>query len=627
MREGCAVRDCRAKRTSLGVALLGMLILSGLPSGVPLSGVFSVGPAWAQDDPAAFDRSYKESGKLAAQLASRYDSALLQTAARLKEVARQKPEDLARAPLAIETAQSQWPILTFVQEGDGFTQIPRGRRLLSDDDLADVDNRRPRVFVKGSKVLVAVQVDSERYTAAEIPLAAFVDPLSNLSLGGDSGLLLLDNQGRSLTSRSLAPEDQELIKGLGMEMVSTLVSKTSVLSVARVPTSGWAVVVRMPLAEAYRGIKVPELDDRALPNPLYLVKRNRETAMEGVGRGMGLSLGGLALLAVGLVVLRRRLKGPAKPLRMPFGEEPGPFSAPFAAAQTGGLSVLEALVGDNSDAAKPEAPRHEPRMESSKLMLAPVASEGPVSSVWRETLQAEVDYLRAELSKTQAQLAQVLQAAPTESMQARLAQELAELERKLTAQHDSELREFSEALRQRLDLESRRMEALEQNARKAFEGLERQVLSEMDAMRSQFEGISQGLRKRFEQEDQLLASLDQQLERAHAELDALRAQQAGLSERSESQFGLLERELEGYRNQSAQADRQALERIEALTKAMQELHAALGDARTSSGKLRQEVHALLAQAQQENAKLREELNTLSARVHRVVQLLAKGRTA
>ncbi len=612
---------------------MGMLLLSGLPAGLPLSGAFSVGAARAED-PAAFDRSYKESGKLATQLASRYEGALRQTAVRLKEVARQEPEDLARNPLAIETSRAQWPILTFLQNGDKLTQIPDGRRMLSPDDLSEVDARRTRVFLKGEKVLVTVQAGSDRYTAAEIPLAAFTDPLSGLSLGGESALLLLDDQGRSLSPKTLGTEDQELLRSVGTDASTTLVSKTSVLSVARIPTSGWTVVVRLPLAEAYRGIAVPELDERALPNPLYLVKRTQGGSLEGVGQGLLMSLGGVALLIVALLILRRRLKDPAAPLRLPFTEAPGGFSATLSAAQTGGLAVLEALVGEKAESGLSERPVSDRPQERPPMLPLPVSPEGPASSVWRETLQAEVGYLRSELTKTQEQLKLVLQQSQGGSLQARLESNLQEVERRLSAQHEAELREFSEALRQRLDLEARRLEALEQNARQAVEALDRkigqqdrQVGQKVDSLQSKVDGLSDGLRQRFEQEDQLLAALDQEVERTRSELEALRAQQARLGELSESKLGMLESELEGYRNQGMQADRQAMERIEVLAKAFQELHAALGQAQTSNGKLRQEVQAVLAQAQQENAKMREELGTLSARVHRVVQLLAKGRTA
>ena len=653
---------------------MGMLLLSGLPAGIPLSGVFSVGPAWANEDPAAFDRSYKESGKLAAQLATRYEGALRQTAVRLKEVARQDPDDLARSPLAIETARAQWPILTYLQNGETLTQIPNGRRSLSLEDLSVVDGRRSRVFLKGSKVLVAVQAGDDRYTAAEIPLAAFTDPLSNLSLGGESALMLLDDQGRSLSPKSLGAEDQELLKSVGADAATTLVSKTSVLSVARIPTAGWTVVVRLPLAEAYRGITVPELDERALPNPLYLVKRTQGGSLEGVGQGILMSLGGVSLLIVALLLLRRRLKDPVNPLRMPFTQVPGPFSASLSAAQTGGLAMLEAMVGDKTESGLPERSVGEPPVsdraqERQPMLPAPVSTEGPASSVWRETLQAEVGYLQSELSKTQAQLKQVLQQAQDGGSQARLENDLKELERRLSAQHEAELRAFSEALRQRLDLEARRLEALEQNARQAVESLDRklvqqehqmsqqdrQVLAQVESLqakvdgvsgglrqrfeqerelqahveslRSKFDGLSEGLRQRFEQEDQLLASLDQEVDRTRSELEALRAQQARLGEFSESKLGMLESELEGYRNQGLQADRQASDRIEVLARALQDLQAALGQAQASNGKLRQEVQAVLAQAHQENVKMREELGTLSARVHRVVQLLAKGRTA
>jgi hypothetical protein len=645
---------------------MGVLILSGLPAGTPLSGVFSVGAARANEDPAAFDRSYKESGKLAALLAQRYEGALRQTALRLAEVARQDAGALARNPVAIETSRSPWPIVTYVLNGDRLSLIPEGKAHLSPEDLQGVSGRQPHVFLKGSTVLVTVLDGSNRYTTAEIPLEAFTGPLSSISLGGNSALMLLDDQDRSLGAKPLGSEDQELLKSVSGEAATTLVSKTSVLSLARIPSAGWTVIVRLPLAEAYRGIAMPELDERTLPNPLYLVKRTPGASLEGVGQGILLSFGGLALLVVALLLLRRRLRDPRlKSARMPFAEQ-GPFSAPLSAAQSGGLAVLEALM-DERDAATPDdrlSPVRqvtERRIDERALLPAPAQppSEGAASGVWRDTLQAEVSYLQAELRKTQDQLKQLAQQPQVGTLQARMESELKEAERRLAAQQEAELREFSEALRQRLDLEARRLEALEQNSRQVLDGLDRKVAQQegqlrshvetlqskynglSDALRQRFEqddqrvaalhakfdGLSEGLRQRFEQEDQLLASLDREVERTRSEIEALRAQQAGFGQLSESKFGLLESELESYRNQGQQADRQASERIEVLAKALQELHAALGQVQSSNGKIRQEVQAALAQAHQENAKLHEELGTLSARVHRVVQLLAKGRPA
>ncbi len=660
------MRDLRGRRYSVGILLTGALILAGLPMGTPLSGMFAVGSARANEDPAAFDRSYKESGKLAAQLAQRYEGALRQTALRLGEVARQDAGALARNPVAIETSRSPWPIVTYVLNGDRLSLIPEGKSHLSPEDLQGVSGRQPHVFLKGSTVLVTVLAGSNRYTTAEIPLEAFTGPLSSISLGGDSALMLLDDQGRSLGAKPLGSEDQELLKSVSTEAATTLVSKTSVLSLARIPSAGWTVIVRLPLAEAYRGIAMPELDERALPNPLYLVKRTPGASLEGVGQGILFSFGGLALLVVALLLLRRRLRDPRlKSIRMPFSEQ-GPFSAPLSAAQTGGLAVLEALVGEKAGAMPDERlaterPSTERRLDERALLPAPApaSSEGAASGVWRDTMKAEVDYLQAELRKTQEQLQQLTQQPQLGALQSRLESELKEAERRLAVQQEAELREFSEALRQRLDLEARRLQALEQNSRQALDALDRKVVQQegqirshveslqskydglsdglrqrfeqddqrLEAVQTKFDRLSEGLRQRFEQEDQLLASLDQEVDRTRVEIEALRAQQAGLGELSESKFGLLESELESYRNQGQQADRQSNERIEVMAKALQELHAALGQVQSSNGKLRQEVQAALAQAHQENAKLHEELGTLSARVHRVVQLLAKGRPA
>lgn len=527
---------------------MGWLFVAGLPAGIPLSGAFPVGVAWAEESPAAFDSSYKQSGKLAAQLAQRYDAALRQTTLRLGEVARRDAEELARTPLAIETSRSPWPIAAYVMNGDRLSRYPQGKAQLTVDEVEAIASRKSRVLAKPSSVLVAVPGGPQQVTTAEIPLSAFTAPLESLSLGGDGALLLLDDQGRSLGRKSLSSEDQELLKSVSTEASTTLVSKTSVLSLARIPTAGWTIVVRLPLTEAYRGIAMPEIDERELPNPLYIVKLSQGGSLEGAGKGLLFTFGGLALLGGALYVLRRRLKaGGRTRLRDPFSDLPDALGGPLSSLQTGGRALLEALAGEKAD-----LPVMEPRPEPRPLPPPPqMPVDGATTGVWRDTLQAQVTYLLGEFRQAHEQMQTFARQPQLDALQSRM---------------EAEFDSFTEALRQRLDIEARRLETL-------------------------------------------------------------RAQQAHQAELSEGKLGMLESELEGYRNQGLQADRQANERIEVLAKALQDLRSGLAQAQESNGKFRQEVHAALMQAQQENARLREELATLSARVHRVVQLLAKGRTA
>lgn len=519
--------DFQGRRYPLALALLGLLALSGLPAGAP-SAVFSVSPAWAIEDPAAFDRTYKQSGKLASQVAQRYDGVLRETASRLGEVARQNPADLARTPLAIETMRTNWPIVTYVMGGTGPSVIPAGRGLLSPGELEEVSRRKSQVFLKGSTIVVAVPAGLERVTTAEIPLAAFQAPLEAMRFEHGAALLL-DENGRSVSRSALGSEDQELLKSIASEASTTLVSKTSVLSMARIPAAGWSVIIRLPLAEAYRGIVLPEFDERALPTPLYLVKRTQGASLEGVGKGALYSFAGLAVLAVALVFVRRRLRGETA-LTSSFAGLPSTLSASLPALQTGGRAVLQALVGE-----KPQAPlaenRPAPPPPPPPPMQAPV--DGATSGVWRDTLQAQVSYLLGEFRQIQEQLQTVAGLSQLEALQVRM---------------EAEFESFTEALRQRMDLESRRMETL-------------------------------------------------------------RAQQTHLAELNEGKLGMLESELESFRNQGMHADREANEKIEVLVRAVQQLQGAL------------------EQSQRENAQLREELGTLSARVHRIVKLLAKGKIA
>jgi len=622
-REGRAVTKRRTWRKPLVLAVMGVmltmapallpdqaLVVLSRPEIAPRSLLLAIRPAWAAEDGAAFDRSYKQASKLASQLALRVDASFRQTALRLGDVSRQDPGELAREPVAIETTRTQWPIVTYLVNGDRLTRIPDSRPLLTASELATTTARKPGVFAKGSSLVMALPAGTDRYTTAEMPMAAFVDPLSELPLGGGSSILLLDADGNPIGRKGLDSEDRELLKSVSSESSTTMVSKTSLLSVARVPSTGWAVLVRVPLSEAYQGLSLPQVDARLLPEPLYLVKRAPGASLEGIGKGILLAGGGLALLLLGLAFTRQWLRDPKwrealsrrarLQFRKTFPQAPAPFGAMGGAGASGGLAVLEALVDEQNALAAPPSPPP-----------PAAAPEGATSGVWREALQAQVAYLLAELTRTQEQVRTLTAAAAPETFERRmdaLRDAFRELERELEAKQEGVIQDFTEALKQRLDVDARRLESLEQAVRQ-----QQEAVSRAGALQARLDELSEGLRQRFAQEDQLLAALDQ-------EVSALRAQQVHFAEASESKLGMLTSELEGYRNQSVQGDRQAVERIEVLTKALQELHA-------SSGKLRQDVHGALQQAQRENASLREEVGTLASRVHRVVQLLAKGRPA
>lgn len=558
----------------LRIALIGALVLA-----MPLG-------ARADEEASALDGSYKQSGRLAVGLAQQYESAFRQTLVRLGEVSRQNPVDLARSPLAFETARMQWPVVTYLIE-DGKSRVsPPGRAPLALADLQALGDQKSAILVRNGLVLVVVPAGTDRFTSTEIPLDAFTAPLDGLALKGGS-LVLLDAQGRSLGRNALNSDDQELVGSLAGD-TTTLVSKASLLSLARIPTAGWTVVVRVPLTEAYRGIAVPEVDERTMPYPLYIVKRGEKASLQGVGRGFLLTLGGFTFLVVGLLVIRRRLKS------MPKQGRKAESSAPLTPSKEGGLAMLEALLGEKQDEKRTESLAAAPELP---LLQSP--TDGAAASVWHDTMQAQITFLHNELQKIQNQ-------------QRGLAQEPRALETRM----ESELESLSAALRKRLDFESKRLNTLEAASEKRFSEIAT-GLSEMESglsrlasgMEAQFAELSKSLRSRFDQEDRLLASLDQELSHLRAELTALSSQHRQTLELHESKLSLMDQEVESYRNQGAQASRQANERLEVLAKGLQELH-----------------EALLA-SQEERSEVRAELKTLSERVHRVVKLIAKARPA
>lgn len=550
--------------------------------------------ARANDEASTLDASYKQSGRLALGLAQQYESALRQTVVRLGEVSRQNPADLARSPLALETARTQWPIVTYLIDDGKAMASPPGRSPLTLVDLQELGSRKSKVFVRDGLVIVAVPSSDKHVTTAEIPIEAFTLPLDGIALKGGS-LSLLDEQGRSLGKTGLAGDDQELVRSLTGDATTTFVSKTSLLSLARIPTSGWTVVAQVPLTEAYRGIAVPELDERAMPYPLYIVKRTEKPTLTIFGRGMLFSAGGIFMLLLGMWVIRRRLKAP--PRRSPA---PEPFGDARSPVQENEPSVLEKLASEKRSARATESSASMP-----PLLQAP--SEA-TTGVWRDTMQAQITFLLDELRKTQDQVRILNQQSRLNALEKRL---------------ESEIESLSQAMRQRMDFEGKRLVALETEAAERFAALDgdlSQLASEAASrwsetservigIDSQFSSLSESLQIRFEQEDRLFASLNQELSQLRTAYETLSAQHRGLSEMHEGKLAMLERELENYRSQGAQASRQANERIEILAKGLHELHGAL------------------QASKQDHGEVRKELEALSERVHRVVKLIAKARPA
>lgn len=229
----------------LGIAMAGTVALV-LPSHAPSE--HGIPYAMAAIQP---DRAVQQE---AIAIANRVDTALRRSTSLLSTVAEGDLSAFSRERIALNAASSQWPITLFTAapgKGSEFALQPPGERFLTAEDVSEIQRRGPWVAERPqvSSLIAAVPGRTGQVLAAKIPFSYFSDALASLPKPDGVRHYLLDTRGKPLENAA-APsgEDRDWCEQLIREGEGFLATSDALFAVARVPSTGWAVVVRHPLS-------------------------------------------------------------------------------------------------------------------------------------------------------------------------------------------------------------------------------------------------------------------------------------------------------------------------------------------------------------------------------------------
>lgn len=289
----------------LGIALAGTIVLVA-PAAHPRAAAAEVGSDSPTMQP---DRAVQQE---ATAIALRIDGAIHRSSSLLDTLALGDLGVFEHARIALNATGNQWPVSLFSApqaKGSDFSVAPAGERFLSASDVAEV--QRHGVWVSerslARTLIVAVPSRTGQVLASQIPLSYFVEGLNALPHANGVKRYLLNAAGDALDGAN-APtsEERDLCAQLLQEGGGFLSTSDALYSVARVPSTAWAVVVRYPASGA---VPLASLDPGILGGPTMVAS----APLNGVGFPKGFilfPLGGVALLfGVGLVGWKQRWPG------------------------------------------------------------------------------------------------------------------------------------------------------------------------------------------------------------------------------------------------------------------------------------------------------------------------------
>lgn len=298
----------------LGIAVAGTVALV-LPTQAPSDHGTSYALAAIQPDRAVQQE--------AIAIANRVDSALRRSTSLLSTVAEGDLAAFSRERIALNAVNSQWPITLFTAsagKGSEFTLQPPGERFLSAEDVSDIQRRGPWVAERPQvrALIAAVPSRTGQVLAAKIPFSYFADAIASLPKAEGVRHYLLDARGKALENASSPMgEDRDWCEQLIREGEGFLATSDALFAVARVPSTGWAVVVRHPLS----GVNPPLALDPAFMNGPAMVA-TAPLGAGGIPKGLIIyPLAGVVLLfGLALVGWKQRWPGMEEgPIAM-FGE-------------------------------------------------------------------------------------------------------------------------------------------------------------------------------------------------------------------------------------------------------------------------------------------------------------------
>lgn len=225
----------------VGMALAGTLWL-GLPGSTPQH---PRNAALAAEEALAPDRLVQ---KEATALASRLDGAIHKGTMLLASLNETNLSEFARQRILLDCGTQQWPV-TLYGPGEAGVMQPPGERYLGADDVADVQRRGGLVVARSEHhVTIAVPTATGQALATRIPVSYFVEGLNGLPASTGVRRYLLDASGKPLSgSPEIDANDREWLENLNKEGEGFLATADALYAMARVPSLGWAVVVRYPI--------------------------------------------------------------------------------------------------------------------------------------------------------------------------------------------------------------------------------------------------------------------------------------------------------------------------------------------------------------------------------------------
>lgn len=357
----------------LGIALAGTIALV-IPSEAQTDAML------ARNDFGSSNRQPDRAVQQEAQaIANRIEEGLRRSASLLQTLSDGDLTVFDRDRVALNAASSQWPIALFTAtpgKGSEFGVQPPGERYLGPEDVVTVQKQGVWISERAplKSVLIAVPSSTGQVLASRVPFSYFTQGLNAIPRANGVRRYLLDVSGKPI-ERDVAPsgEDRDWCQQLLQLGEGFLATSDAMFSVARVPSTGWAVVVRHPIGNT---APVVTFDAGTLGGPTMVASGPMQAP--GLPKGILLyPLAGVALLfGLGIVGWKQRWPG----------MEDGPIAF--------GELALKSVTGPIRDRFERRTPPPESLPPSSEVGLATFAAEVP--SKLPAAIAGDVDFLRTE---------------------------------------------------------------------------------------------------------------------------------------------------------------------------------------------------------------------------------------
>lgn len=569
-----------------GVGLLGIALAGTIALVIPSEA--QTGAMLARNDVATRqpDRAVQQEAQA---IASHLEDSMRRGAALLQTLADGDLAVFERDRVALNAATSQWPVALFTAtpgKGSDMSVQPPGERYLSSEDVQAIQKQDVWISERSplKSVLVAVPSRTGQVLASRVPFDYFTQGLNALPRANGVRRYLLDVGGKAI-SGDVAPggDDRDWCQQLLQMGEGFLATSDALFAVARVPSTGWAVVVRHPL-----GSNLPPLTfDGTLGGPTMVASGPLQAP--GLPKGILLyPLAGAALL-FGLAIVGWKQRWP--------GMEDGPIAFGENAFKT-----VTAPLRDRFDRRSPS----EPLLPSSETGLATFAAEVP--SKLPAAIAGDVDFLRTEQVRNLREL--------WSHTEERLSGQRNWVREEVRRVQDSTTASISE-LGSIVNLAEQRLE----DARSAWGEVQASLLARIDETRA-------GLASEQESNEDYRASLHDQLSGLRNALVDEREEREDQGKRLAKGLGDLATGLESGLAQEREAHQALSERMErdldALSTLMNEEFARLEGILQASRSLVAELDAREADSR---AQWQAALATQSERTDRVEAELAAAREA